>query len=70
MVFAHGDAFPERAGGIAGAPETPSMRGALLPQEFTADTDNVQTLNDAGQSTETALRLSGPTSEPHVTSQL
>ena len=58
------------AGGIAGAPNTPRMRGALLPQELIADTDKVQTLNEDGQSTETALRFSGPTSEPHVTFQL
>ena len=69
-MFAQGEAFPEIAGGIAGAPDTARILGALVPQAFTDDTDKLHTVNEAGQFTETALRLVGPVNDPHVVFQL
>ena len=55
---------------MAGAPNTPRIRGPLVPQELMAETDSVQTVNEAGQFAETALRFVGPVNVPQVVVQL
>ena len=69
-VFAHGAAFPEIAGGKAGAPDTPSIREPLVPQPFVAETARVHNVNDGGQFTDIALNVDGPAIVPHVAVQL
>jgi len=69
-VFAHGDAFPEIAGGIAGAPYTASIREPLVPHALLAVTASVHKTKDDGQFTEMALRFDGPEIVPHTAVQL
>ena len=53
------------AGGVAGTEETTRVLAPPVPHAFIADTESVQVENAAGQSTEMALRLFGPTMVPH-----
>jgi len=52
------------AGGVDGTEETTSVLAPPVPHAFTADTESVQVVNAAGQSTDIALRLFGPTIVP------
>ena len=61
---AHGAVLPLMAGGVAGTEETTSVLVPPVPHAFTAATESVQVVNAAGQSTEIALRLFGPTMVP------
>ena len=61
---AQGAVSPLMAGGVAGTAETASVLAPPVPHAFTADTETVQVVNAAGQSTEIALRLFGPTMVP------
>ena len=53
------------AGGVAGTDETTRVLAPPVPHAFTAATVSVQVEKAAGQSTEIALRLLGPTMLPH-----
>ena len=70
IPFAQGTADPVIVAGVEGAPVTTSVRAGPAPHELVAETDNVQLVKFAGQSTDTALKLVGPTSVPHVVDQL
>ena len=66
MDPAQGVVDPLMAGGVEGTDETTSVLVPPVPHEFTAATVTEQVEKDAGQSTEIALRLFGPTMLPHV----
>ena len=57
---AHGAAFPLTEAGVAGLPDTTSVRAIPVPQLLLADTLNVQVLKLEGQSMVSPLRLFGP----------